>query len=49
MQKGFERVQQSLEDIALDSPLLKTRFQHYKQQAQQQGWLADSASSDPTH
>ena len=45
MGKGFQRVQDSLDDIALDSPLLKTSFHKYKQQAQQQGWLTESYSS----
>lgn len=45
MGKGFQRVQDSLEDIALDSPLLKTAFHKYKHQAQQDGWLTDTSSS----
>ena len=45
MGKGFQRVQDSLEDIALDSPLLKTSFHKYMQQAQQQGWLSAMSSS----
>ena len=39
MRKGFQRVEESLDDIALDSPLVKPAFAKYKQQAEQQGWL----------
>ena len=39
MRKGFQRVEESLEDIALDSPLVKPAFTKYKQQAEQEGWL----------
>ena len=39
MRKGFQRVEESIDDIALDSPLLKTAFIKYKQQAEQEGWL----------
>lgn len=40
MRKGFERVQDSLDDIALDSPHVKTAFEGLKQQAVQEKWLA---------
>lgn len=39
MRKGFQRVEESMDDIALDSPLVKTAFTKYKKQAEQQGWL----------
>ncbi|KAA6420824.1 MAG: hypothetical protein FRX49_09213 [Trebouxia sp. A1-2] len=39
MRKGFQRVEESLDDISLDSPLLKPAFAKYKQQAELQGWL----------
>ncbi len=39
MRKGFQRVEESLDDIALDSPLVKPAFTKIKQQAEQQGWL----------
>jgi len=39
MRKGFQRVEEGMDDVALDSPLVKTAFNKYKQQAEQQGWL----------
>lgn len=39
MRKGFERVEDGLEDIALDSPHVKTAFSHFKKQALDEKWL----------
>lgn len=43
MLKGFERVETGLEDIALDSPHVKTRFSDFKKQALDEKWLVQEA------
>lgn len=44
MRKGFERVEGSLDDIALDSPHVKTAYNDCKEQALQEKWLIQEAT-----
>ncbi|KAF1884715.1 hypothetical protein Lal_00028601 [Lupinus albus] len=44
MVKGFGRVLESLDDLALDVPDAKNQFSHYVEQAKIQGWLDNSFS-----
>ncbi|CAM8878175.1 unnamed protein product [Rhodiola kirilowii] len=45
MAKGFERVAESLDDLALDVPNAKDQFTHYVDLAKGAGWLESSFSS----
>ncbi|CAI9116436.1 OLC1v1017578C4 [Oldenlandia corymbosa var. corymbosa] len=42
MMKGFVRVSESLDDLALDVPDAKKQFQHYVERALAEGWLDSS-------
>lgn len=42
MMKGFVRVAESLDDLALDVPDAKKQFKHYVEQAMTEGWLDSS-------
>jgi len=52
MMKGFTRVADSLDDLALDIPNARDKFASYVQQAKANGWLVSSFTcgtiSDPT-
>jgi programmed cell death protein 4 len=43
MSKGFERIEESLEDLSLDNPKARDAFKTIKQQALTQGWLTANA------
>lgn len=44
MTKGFERVEEYLDDLALDVPDAEKKFIHYVERAKAQGWLESSFS-----
>ncbi|KAF3436760.1 hypothetical protein FNV43_RR19512 [Rhamnella rubrinervis] len=47
MTKGFTRIKDSLDDLALDIPNAKEKFSFYVDHAQKQGWLLPSFGSSP--
>lgn len=48
MLKGFSRVMDSLDDLALDNPNAKDKAAHYVEQAKQEGWLKSTfGASEP--
>ncbi|KAG9134995.1 hypothetical protein Leryth_023087, partial [Lithospermum erythrorhizon] len=46
MMKGFSRVAESLDDLALDVPDVKKQFKHYVDRATGEGWLDSSFNFD---
>lgn len=48
MLKGFSRVMDSLDDLALDNPNAKDKAAHYVEQAKHEGWLKSTfGASEP--
>jgi len=45
MTKGFARIKDGLDDLALDIPNAEEKFSFYVEHAQKKGWLLPSFSS----